>query len=143
MENKTIYIVTSGEYSDYEIEAVFTDKRQAELYCATKRHEYMTIEEWETDAVKMESDKEPLRYWRMTFDIKGDRHSVLYDEGYTFTENKKIRICYGCYEALLTTPVDYSEEKVKKIMYDFIAQWKYEHAMNEMKEAEAALERMG
>ena len=31
----TIYIATDGEYSDYCIEAVFTDKNQAELFCAT------------------------------------------------------------------------------------------------------------
>lgn len=31
-ENPTIYIVTSGEYSDYRIEAVFTDEKLAKDY---------------------------------------------------------------------------------------------------------------
>lgn len=30
VEEQTIYVVTSGEYSDYGIDAVFTDKSLAE-----------------------------------------------------------------------------------------------------------------
>lgn len=41
-----VYIVTDGDYSDYHIEAVFTDKRQAELYSA---FHCGNVEEWETD----------------------------------------------------------------------------------------------
>lgn len=38
-----IYIVTSGEYSDYSIDAVFQDKNKAEAYC--KCHPDAEIEE--------------------------------------------------------------------------------------------------
>ena len=31
-----IYVVTSGEYSEYHIDAVFADKKKAELYCAVR-----------------------------------------------------------------------------------------------------------
>lgn len=41
-----VYIVTDGEYSDYHIEAVFTDKKQAELYSVFHNGD---VEEWETD----------------------------------------------------------------------------------------------
>lgn len=40
-----IYIVTSGEYSDYSIDAVFQNKDKAEAYC--KCHPDAEIEEWE------------------------------------------------------------------------------------------------
>ena len=40
----TIYICTSGEYSDYGIRAVFDKKELAEEFCSRYRR---TIEEWE------------------------------------------------------------------------------------------------
>lgn len=47
----TIYVVTSGEYSDYGIEAIFDTREKAELYCAyqnsAERGETAEIEEWE------------------------------------------------------------------------------------------------
>lgn len=59
----TIYVVTSGEYSDYHIDAVFTDRRQAELYCAatdSRRAEWdydsCSIEEYETDGARLEGE---------------------------------------------------------------------------------------
>lgn len=47
-----VYIITSGEYSGYMIEEVFTDRETAELYCAI--HEDCQIEEFNTDTVKLE-----------------------------------------------------------------------------------------
>ena len=35
---ETVYIVTSGSYSDYCIEAVFKDKSKAEVYCSCHRN---------------------------------------------------------------------------------------------------------
>jgi len=49
----TIYIITSGEYSDYGIRAVFTDKALADayinMYGNTGYYNDMSIEEWEAD----------------------------------------------------------------------------------------------
>lgn len=56
-----VYIVTSGEYSDYFIEGVFTDRDKARVYCALRNHdihclaysfddgEAARIEEYESD----------------------------------------------------------------------------------------------
>jgi hypothetical protein len=44
---KTIYVVTSGEYSDYGIDAVFTDKSKAELFA--EPYEDRIVEEYEAD----------------------------------------------------------------------------------------------
>ena len=35
----TVFVVTSGEYSDFHISAIFSDKEQAELYCAVHERE--------------------------------------------------------------------------------------------------------
>jgi len=35
---ETVYIVTSGSYSEYGIDAVFKDKSKAELYCSCHRN---------------------------------------------------------------------------------------------------------
>jgi len=47
-----VYVVTSGEYSDYRIEKVFLDKDKAELYCDLHRHEdywgHMEVEEYDS-----------------------------------------------------------------------------------------------
>lgn len=61
-----IYVVTNGEYSEYHICAVFTDKKKAELYCSIREEkefldnfcymfsdEYM-IEEYDTDDSNIE-----------------------------------------------------------------------------------------
>ena len=47
-----VYVVTSGEYSDYRIEKVFLDKDKAELYRDLHRHEdyyfQMEVEEYDS-----------------------------------------------------------------------------------------------
>ena len=47
-----VYVVTSGKYSGYDIEAEFTDKEQAELYATAHRCE---IEEYGADEIKVNS----------------------------------------------------------------------------------------
>ena len=43
----TVYIVTSGCYSDYSIDAVFSTREAAEAYIGTKTNR--DIEEWQVD----------------------------------------------------------------------------------------------
>lgn len=46
----TVYVVTSGSYSDYGVEGIFDTREKAELYCAyqnTFRGYESGIEEWE------------------------------------------------------------------------------------------------
>jgi len=50
-----VYVVTSGEYSDYSIEAVFSTKEKAEAYKADMEwvgSEKADIEEWEVDTLR-------------------------------------------------------------------------------------------
>lgn len=61
-----VYIVTKGCYSDYEIEAVFTSLRKAELYVAgCKNNKYSNdfdIEEYETADEKITDNHEVIGY---------------------------------------------------------------------------------
>jgi hypothetical protein len=84
MKPRTIYIVTSGEYSDYSIEAVFSTRADAELYLKQpgfSEYAYPTIEEWEMDSlskslharyvnyfVRMAKDGETLETWTKPLD---------------------------------------------------------------------------
>ena len=47
-EKKQIYIVTTGEYSDYRIDRVFTTRQNAVEYLDTKDDNY-TLEEYDLD----------------------------------------------------------------------------------------------
>ena len=57
----TIYVVTSGTYSDYGINAMFSTKTLAEEWIAKLEGSY-DIEEWELDA---EKNSEPLTLWQV------------------------------------------------------------------------------
>mgnify|MGYP006959801146 FL=1 len=50
-EPKTAYVVTSGEYSDYHIDGVFSDKKKAEFYA--DKDEDRSIEEYDIDDEQM------------------------------------------------------------------------------------------
>lgn len=57
---KKIYIVTSGEYSDYNIEKVFTKKRDANVYVSlhtSDRFDDVRVEEYPLDDVSYEGQK--------------------------------------------------------------------------------------
>ena len=64
-----VYIVTSGEYSDYSIAAVFSTRRAAEVYCAVRNQpstwlDPYGIEEYEMDEnVEASNAKVKYRYF--------------------------------------------------------------------------------
>ena len=55
-----VYVVTSGTYSDYCIEAIFSDKKKAEVYSGI--HSYNEVEEWEVDEVDVNVNTEIISY---------------------------------------------------------------------------------
>ena len=71
----TIYIVTSGSYSDYRIRGVYTTRKAAQQFCDDinsiagrgRGYEYR-IEEWEADAPR--EDRPPA--WRVGLDADGN-----------------------------------------------------------------------
>ena len=68
----TIYVVTSGEYSEYGVDAVFLDKEKAMLYCAAhnvkETDDPCWIEEYDTydDDINADGPKIAYRHY-LTF----------------------------------------------------------------------------
>jgi hypothetical protein len=118
----TIYIATAGEYSDYHICSVFTDKQQCLLYCATHDCE---LEEYEADEVKLDTTKEVRTEWYAWFDWDGVFIS-LYEFGYCFDNPPKINfnIRDSSYCLKATLPIGTSNNKAKKILCDMFAKEK-------------------
>lgn len=128
-----VYIVTSGEYSDYHIAAVFDNKEQAELYCAVheRKLDRPYIEEWDTDEVKLESCVPVKKLWIAYIRIDG---SVSYISSRLTIENRKLvekyvdRLGYRYrYQVFVTLDKDSTEEQALKVIFDYLAKWKAEH----------------
>lgn len=64
--DKKIYIVTSGEYSDYSIDAVFSTKEKAKEYIQQYGTDY-AIEEYDLD----QEVKKETKIWKIMFDKNG------------------------------------------------------------------------
>ena len=121
----TIYIATDGEYSDFHICAVFTDQKQAEFYCAL--HE-CGLEEWESETQKMDTEKTPKQLWRATFRSDGELFA-LYPDYLTFREINNIEKRFGSIYVSVSLDANVPEEKVKKIIFDKVAKWRYEQLL--------------
>lgn len=67
-----IYVVTSGEYSDYSIEAVFTDPVVAQQYA--NLDDDRTLEVYDADSIKL-SESKPA-YFLVYYDVKENTVSV-------------------------------------------------------------------
>lgn len=122
-----VYIVTQGSYSDYHIEAVFTDEEQAKFYCATHSDDCddCEIEEYDTDTVHFDTEKEIKELWRGWFDCYGYYEESL-KRGYVVGD-KPIDIArnrWGRVSIEKTFPSATTEETAKKVFCDIYAQWK-------------------
>lgn len=84
---KKIYIVTSGNYSDYSIDAVFSTKEKAVDY-VEQHGTYFRIEEYDIG----EEVEKKAQLWVMIFSIKDNKLLQAYvTDG---EENKKVDTCY-------------------------------------------------
>ena len=128
----TIYVVTQGEYSDYGIKAVFTDKEQAIYYAALHNDDYYEpcmLEEYEADEVKIDTSKDMADKWTARF--SHDRHieKIWQCDGDYFDSPPNIEDYPwkgGKTYIDVFVPVGTSEDKVRKIMCDALAKWTYE-----------------
>ena len=131
-----VYIVTSGCYSDYHIDAVCLDKEDAEVIAENINGSFNDcpkVNEWDTDDFKIINDG--LKLFYITVLLEKDRLTL-----------KSIRITAAdSFQSLITSGTgilfDYSdapvpnlscilrakdEEHAKKIVYDKFAEWKAE-----------------
>ncbi|MBR2248771.1 MAG: hypothetical protein IJ880_17455 [Bacilli bacterium] len=57
----TVYVVTDGEYSDYHIVGIFSDREKAEI-CVAIKTEDGGVEEWDVDDIKIDSNLKLIDY---------------------------------------------------------------------------------
>lgn len=110
MENK-IYIVTSGEYSDYHIDAVFSTKGLAEDYIQQNGTDYR-IEEYNLDE---EIDRN-TKLWRVEFDIKDGEFKEAHVRDYAkddFRDTCKVSDYFDCTRINFFVDADTMDRAVK------------------------------
>jgi hypothetical protein len=121
-----IYVVTSGAYSDYHIDAVFTDKELAKRYCAAHNsNNYPSwVEEYETDAVKVEGEE----YVHHLFVInERDTGPRSYENVYRLSPNNRNEIvCEGIHINARVYLTKDDPALAFKIGKDMIAKYKAE-----------------
>ncbi len=109
-----IYIVTSGDYSDYSIDGVYLSKSIAKEHAKRDRHA-----EVETHTVRYVAPKK-MSQLTLTFHKKGNFHTMCwpddYERGAEVERNDEdfIRV------------IGFNHEKVRKIMGDLVARYKAE-----------------
>lgn len=81
--SKTIYVVTSGQYSDYGIECMFSNQEDAENYVKLyneneNKWDSADIEEWELDAMKgrVELAMKRKNVYTVVMDMDGNNPKV-------------------------------------------------------------------
>ena len=130
-----VYVITSGEYSDYSILAVSLSREKAELICAmlnsTKRYysDVATIEEYDTDELQCDANEDVGLCYEAAFNYKTLKNIYFDEPFYSFARNEiKREISGHGYEIIIaaTFPKDMPQEKARKIMKDRVSKWKAE-----------------
>ena len=130
-----VYIVTSGDYSDYSIDAVFQDKNKAEAYC--KCHPDAGIEEWEFFDDNIYT---PYNVVCIDMDISGNAKKIYFnfqtlskeDADYYMANQDRVTVYDAQHISLYLIrilPKNYNKENIKdkytKVFYDLISEIKY------------------
>lgn len=130
-----VYVIASGEYSDYYINAVALTRENAEQICAMlnspKRHysDVATIEEYDTDEIQCGVNEDVGLCYEAKFNYKTLENIYWGEPFYSFARNEiKRGLLDHRYEILIaaTFPRDMPQEKVRKIMKDRVVKWKAE-----------------
>lgn len=138
-----IYIVTSGEYSDYSINAVFTDKAKAEAFVEIKnrgsRWSSCDIEEWDADE-ELPFEAYSVRYYpplvatgkRKFANYVGESQmervpGVTIVQGLPEATVHKVRVADGS-DVFMGTAFGLTYEKAEKALWDALAKAKAEDA---------------
>lgn len=129
-----VYIVVSGEYSDYHINTVFTDPHDAEVYCAVHNGGHVgfygdyRVEEFEIGKIQYQPDKK-IGYW-FSFEEDGTLDEILHfmpKVGKSCIVPNIVKAKRLGNETLYTVGVmATSMEQATKIAQDLIAKYKAE-----------------
>lgn len=86
-----IYVITKGDYSDYHICGVSTDKEQAEKLARffTDKWDDAKVEEYDTDRYELLSDNKKV--YRILFYENGNIHKLTHESG-DYYDNETIKL---------------------------------------------------
>ncbi len=126
-----VYIVTSGDYSDYHICAASLDKKRAEILAEkyTDRYDEATVEEYELDEFFEEAIQGYFWYWcwckieNGMFGQVGVRQLDSYGTDVVGKVVKSLR-----HEQLFVDVLAENDEHARKIAAEKFATYIYEHA---------------
>lgn len=135
-----VYIVTSGEYSDYGVVAAFNTEEQAKLYCAIHENSLDCPDILELEIENVENAGVPVMlYWIVRITENG---SILSKESRYTIKNRTSVICKGrdawrnttVYEVCFTVSEGKSVDVIDKIARDRLAKYKYQKLVDEMEQ---------
>ena len=139
-----VYIVTSGDYSDYSIDSVFSSREAAEKRCAVWRQEDLwdepRIEEYELEDgsnVIVEQVYKAIAFdqrcvfyqneicvdFDMMYDVKPFEEKINKKEKTHLKNGKTVELYYGILPVNKTVE---TETEAEKIIFDRLAKWKAE-----------------
>ena len=131
-----VYIVTSGEYSDYGIDEVFDNREDAEKYvCLNRRNDYYDLRIQEYKVYKNAKLDKVKVYYGIDFIVRDNGinyFKIIYD--YKPIEvNIEEYNCFGQKECYGTLPLSNrnvfnDKDAVEKFVYDVVAKFKAEEA---------------
>lgn len=136
--SKKVFIVTSGEYSDYSVVAAFNTEEQAKLYCAIHENSLDCPDILELEIESVESAGVPIMlYWIVRITENG---SILSKQSRYTIKNRNSVICKGrdawrnttVYEVCFTVSEGKSVDVIDKIARDRLAKYKYQKLVDEM-----------
>lgn len=117
-----IYIVTDGCYSAYHIEAVFTDRKKAEMYASL--NECDSVEVFETHDDNLQGEvKTGFRHEFNVYGFGGDMRVSYHGGSYTTKYETMIRGMPNRLYASVTLETR-NVKKAEKIAQDLVAEWK-------------------
>ena len=120
----TIYVVTSGYYSDYSIEAVFLDKEKAEYYAKFHACEGGSVESYETADDDYMINTRIINFYDISMHGDGTITEIINNKyEYTPENNKFTETFKGTRHGFVGRIIAESEEQAKKIMLDKRACW--------------------
>lgn len=140
-----VYIVTSGEYSDYGVVAAFNTEEQAKLYCAIHENSLDCPGILELEIENVENAGVPVMlYWVVR--ISDDGRILSKQSRYTIKDKNSV-VCKGraswgnitIYEVCFTVAEEKGVDVIDKIARDRLAKYKYNKLVEEMHELKSCI----
>ncbi len=129
----TVFIVTRGEYSDYHIEAVFSNREDAIKYCALHNDDYepCEIEEYEMDEYSYDGNVKVGYEYEYYASLIHGNYEERWDwdsekPSYTVLSDKRVRVkkeenSFGPAFSIFVILDERNDEKAVKIARDRLA----------------------